>query len=829
MFNRYITFVVLIYFLSSIFGAQVVHATQKSEESTAYWTLQAEQAAQRGDHQSEFDALGKLRASWQKLRNKNAEAETLIKLADASKALNKEYEGKQYIDEALIITKKIHDPKQKRQVLNSIGVSYKNLGEFKLATDCLKQALKLSKKINDRVGEAAAFYNMSGVYYQKKEYEQAIESAKQSLPIFEKLKSHLRYAQMYAMVGQSYRLMANYPEAIEWFNKTIDIANKHQLTEVKQLARLELFQTNELLAKHNEGAAYAEQYIHENEKSDNNALRIYHARFSIKSKQYTKAIDTLNSVLASARKQNNKQQEAWALYLLGEAYNGLQDYKSAKASLEQALKFYIDEQDKIGGTMGINTLSTVLANMGHRHQAFGLLREAITYAQEIKDSRYSEVTFNNLMHLYFNQGSLAQGIFYGKKAINLLQKQRADFKIINLNGHPPPKELQTEFVLVNKESYERLIEMMLLVGRVDEAIQVEKMLKEDELFEFSGHDPVLAAESATQIDYTEAEIPLDRQLENLAKNLVHLSDRKKQCKATANQSQAVPTDAVNCDSASNVLLAARQEFNLYLDQIHNTLAQAPTVKSVAEIKLPNFENVRRKLSAIKQKTIYLHYLLTPEYVYIVGTPLNANEKSFKQRVDIASADLNDHIRHFTLTLQNPKVKVEDAKKHAQALYDKLVKPIEGDLKRINPKVLMISNMGVLRQIPFAALYDGQAYLSERYALANVILTTEDKLTQPPDTDYWSVAGLGVTGASNIILSEQGHTFYALRTVDEELDSIVKVSKTDDDGVFPGEIKLDGAFTKLAFADAAKHFKCVAHRQPFFPKYCKVASIFSAGK
>jgi len=51
------------------------------------------------------------------------------------------------------------------------------------------------------------------------------------------------------------------------------------------------------------------------------------------------------------------------------------------------------------------------------------------------------------------------------------------------------------------------------------------------------------------------------------------------------------------------------------------------------------------------------------------------------------------------------------------LYQALIAPIEDDLEQINPKQLAFVLSGKIRTIPMAALYDGQAYLIENYAIA----------------------------------------------------------------------------------------------------------------
>ncbi|MGC9505056.1 MAG: CHAT domain-containing protein [Baaleninema sp.] len=71
---------------------------------------------------------------------------------------------------------------------------------------------------------------------------------------------------------------------------------------------------------------------------------------------------------------------------------------------------------------------------------------------------------------------------------------------------------------------------------------------------------------------------------------------------------------------------------------------------------------------------------------------------------------------------------------ATRLYDLLVRPLEADLAEITPETLVFIQDGVLRKTPVAALYDGESFLVEKYALAttpSLQLTTasESQLTR----------------------------------------------------------------------------------------------------
>jgi CHAT domain-containing protein len=84
-------------------------------------------------------------------------------------------------------------------------------------------------------------------------------------------------------------------------------------------------------------------------------------------------------------------------------------------------------------------------------------------------------------------------------------------------------------------------------------------------------------------------------------------------------------------------------------------------------------------------------------------------------VAVPSQRLERVVRSFRASLQGGKV--QRYMRHAQRLYNWLVKPLEAELARTEIKTLVVVPDGVLRLIPLAALHDGQDFIIHRYALA----------------------------------------------------------------------------------------------------------------
>jgi CHAT domain-containing protein len=114
--------------------------------------------------------------------------------------------------------------------------------------------------------------------------------------------------------------------------------------------------------------------------------------------------------------------------------------------------------------------------------------------------------------------------------------------------------------------------------------------------------------------------------------------------------------------------------------------------------------------------------------------------------------------------------------HAKTVHDWLISPIQSDLSAQNILTLVFVPDGMLRTIPLAALYDGQRFLVENYAVATVPgLTLTDP--RPIERKRINVLANGLTEAV------QG--FPPLPEVGQELDAI--------EGLYGGKVLNNAEF------------------------------------
>lgn len=105
---------------------------------------------------------------------------------------------------------------------------------------------------------------------------------------------------------------------------------------------------------------------------------------------------------------------------------------------------------------------------------------------------------------------------------------------------------------------------------------------------------------------------------------------------------------------------------------------------------------------------------------------------------------------------------------SKQLYEWLIRPFEQDFA--NVETLVFVNDGLLRNVPMSALYDGQQYLIEKFAVAttpSLTITNSKRVARPAKL---SALLMGVSNSSEVT----NGSFAPLPAVDEELAKVAQI-------------------------------------------------------
>lgn len=243
------------------------------------------------------------------------------------------------------------------------------------------------------------------------------------------------------------------------------------------------------------------------------------------------------------------------------------------------------------------------------------------------------------------------------------------------------------------------------------------------------------------------------------------------------------------ESLQAQLKAANNTFNQLADRLR---AQQST-KDPAQLQRDELTLAAQKVVLAQPKTVLIYPLVLQDKLWLVwGTQAGVKGVVFDSKeIPVSRKELSATVVRFRQLLERPG-DVKELQQVSQQLYQWLIAPIRSQLDANGIQNLVFSLDRATRYIPLSALYDGQHYLVENFAISTILTAgttdTTDKLSINPADN--KVLGLGL---SNAVAG-----FNPLPNVEAELNIIIRTQQTDSKGIFPGSEFLNQTFDRNAF-------------------------------
>ncbi len=588
------------------------------------------------------------------------------------------------------------------------------------------------------------------------------------------------------MVGRILFKLANnqtqaglYREALENYGRSLKIIRAHKESSDYDIVNIQM----------------AEAAIYEKLGQNEMVEKLYRAAVhDCVSSRTILPMDTASNTvtLAMFLYRNGRTEEALDLYkktlpillrLMGPTHPGMSRYYNDVALLHSSAGLHDEAIGYFGRALTIDehyygedhlNVAVLLGNIGNEYLAkqdydaansyFVRALNVATVWQNPEILVYANYCMQQLMK---TRGRIAEAILFGKQTVNELQRLR--HKNYNLN-----KELRQSFAKKNEAYYKELAELLIEQGRLPEAQQVLAMLKEDEYFEFIRRDASSDARDTTvnfnaeEQRWTQRYAEISGQVAALGAELRELQKKEGHTDSDKDRIKLLRAD----------LAVAMKTFNHTVQALQDAFLKLKSERFAELSKKQVDIDQRGLLRELGHDAVLMQYIVMEDALHIILTTMDV---IVARKVAIGSAALNRRVQQFREVLGSPN---KDPREAGRALYELLIAPVKADLEQVGAKMLMVSLDGALRYIPFAALYDGQGYLAEKYAVAIYTEAARDRIKDLPQGE-WQVAALG--------LSHKVEGFNALPAVVGELRGIVR-AKGGITGVVPGVIYLDGDFT-----------------------------------
>lgn len=453
------------------------------------------------------------------------------------------------------------------------------------------------------------------------------------------------------------------------------------------------------------------------------------------------------------------------------------------AAMFEAILSQVDQSGLSGPAMALRSALPLL-----QHEV--TVEVALQSAADSLISGIAEVqvaAFQTLADALHEAGRPHSAIVAAKVLIERIQAMREENRGME-------ERLQARLLKVREAFYRALIGLLIETGRLDEAQAVIDLLREAERYAY-----VAGPES---IDPRRGEVPF-------TPHEAQWRDRVQRaavgyCGPTQGTTGAAGDAyyAARRVVAKDDLLAALRDLDLDAERWPG--GNGLDASNDGQPGAGKGELVRRLTELNGAPVGFLQPVVLDRRVYLLlTTPAGTTSASVKIAEVPAFADagepsLNECVDALREALVDPK---RDAHSPAQALYKILFAPVAEALAKAEVTTLVVAPDRKLRYIPFAALWDGEQWLVERFALVRYAPVSEQSdiaVARP-----YRIAALGTSGAHG--------EFKALPAVRTEIDAIVRdEGDAEDRGMLPGRAWIDAEFTEPALRRAASGGYQVIH-------------------
>ena len=436
---------------------------------------------------------------------------------------------------------------------------------------------------------------------------------------------------------------------------------------------------------------------------------------------------------------------------------------------------------------------SMVPSLGEGDASFESLKQALADALVVDGAEQRAWTLYMLAEQLLERGKRDSAILARKMAIN-------DLQTIRQTSGGLDEMLQRKLMTLRELQYRLLLDLLIEDRRYAEAQTLRDMLTEAEHYAYlddpEAHDP-----RRTRIGFNPLEAAWHDELQAAVERIRDLDKALETPTAddSGGESQAAEKRSellVQHETSKQDLVARIESLETHFDGL---TAEARLHLAAEMGKQPGTKlDLIRQLSNDAGAPVgLLQYLVLDFKVHILLTTPDgwiAEVATIPELSDIAPAGadtLNAGINALREAMENP---IADPRPAAGELYDLLLAPVADRIDSAGIQTLMVHLDRRLRYLPFAALWDGEGWLVERYALDRY--TAASERGEPAAETEWRVAGFGV--------SEKHGDFQALPAVVKELNGIVRQEGSDDsEGVLPGVLYLDEQFSKQALQDATR--------------------------
>ncbi|MEM9923345.1 MAG: CHAT domain-containing protein [Cyanobacteria bacterium P01_D01_bin.50] len=604
-------------------------------------------------------------------------------------------------------------------VLSNLAASYQKLGNWQQANRVIEDSLNLLNNLDTPQAKSlqASALNIQGsLLLSQGKTQQALDIWVNAGEIYEKLGNNNGYIRSLINQSQALKALGLYPRAratLEQVNQSL----AHESPSLLKAATLLNFgDTLRLLGDLQKSQEALEQSLAIAEKLDSQSV-IASALLSLGNnardnqtpeealKYYQRAIAASTSPIQKIEAQLNQlrllvDMQKWqqARELVAIIQPQLQSLPPSRKAVYTKVNF-------------VQSLAKIKDGNWQNEYSAKILALAVREAEEIGDLRSQSYALGYLGELYEKTQQLSEAQKLTQEALRLAQ-------ITNASDIAYRWQWQLGRLLKKQNKIDKAI------SAYDQAVNTLDSIRND----------LVASNVNVQFDFRESVEPVYRELVGLLLQ-PQLSGKSKSVKENGIVTQ------------SNIQKARKVIESLQLAELDNYFREACLTNNATQI------------DQIDEQAAIIYPIILPERLEVILSLPNQTLRHYTS--PLSQKELETSIKKMRRSFRRTSSKRERFA-IAQQFYNLLIKPAEPELESNGIKTLAFVLDGSMKNLPMAALYDGQQYLIEKYNLA---LTPGLKLLAPKPLENKELKVL-VGG-----LSESRQGFMSLPGVKTEINQI----------------------------------------------------------
>lgn len=696
-----------------VFHAQVIDFEQQGDDAfweqrdytvaLEYYNQALEQIQDSGDSLARARLFTKRGETYRKLSNADAA------IADYQMAL-------------LLLSNDDNGKNIRGDALNGLGLVYIQLGEYEQAETSLEQALAIRQQISDRTGQGFTLNNLGLLAQNQAIYINAIDHYSQAAAIFAELNQPVYQEIILSNLGLVQLELGQYAVAQDTLNQALAL---NQAREDRY---------NQGIILHNIGLAYGLQ-------QDYGQARKYYIQ-----------------ALALRQEVGDHLGEQRTLNNLGFVSTELGDHHKAITYLESALTT-AREQNSIEDEANIlDSLGTAYQNLGQYEQAWTSFNQALVMRRAAGLRRGEAITLRNLGKLFDQQDQSDLAIIFYKQSVDSIEIIKQDLQSLSIDFQQPLFD-------IFEETYRRLAELLLDMGKSQEAQQVIDLLKVHEIDSYL--KDVHGEESTHQLNYWQLE-----------REILALYETSIQSGQELIELRNIPYHQLTSEQKQRLSDLVQQEiellgsFNEFLDRedVKNAVRTLQQTSS-GPIDPEQLNSVQDDLQQLNQNAVLLYPLILDDHLELLLVTPFAPPVHYP--VNVTQAELEATISEFRQALSNRNSQPELI---AQRLYQWLIAPIEQELEIAQAQTIVYAPDRSLRYVPLAALHDGNQWLAERYRINHITAASLTDLTERSTDEVRLLAAAFADASSQyrITIDDKELAFAGLPYAGLEINSLAEL-------------------------------------------------------